>query len=59
MRFTECDCGSAGGCKVCRIYWSDDDTDGNEESDYLSPELHEEKFLDPSLEAFYEKKGYK
>lgn len=50
----DCDCGLTGGCEKCQpIHISRYGC-----RDYIFPETHEERFLDPNLIEFYKKKGY-
>lgn len=49
-----CDCGLTGGCEKCQPIY----IPKHKSVEYIFPEPHEERFLAPSLEEFYKKKGY-
>lgn len=49
-----CDCGLTGGCEKCQPIC----IPKYNRIEYIFPEPHEEKFLDPKLVEFYRKKGY-
>ena len=55
LTIVHCDCGLTGGCEKCQ---PQNFPCREEHYYYIFPETHEENFLSPDLEKFYQKKGY-